>query len=114
MKNRYVVSSALLAVFLLFSSPLFSQSASLDPTVRAALDEGKSFEQRRQLSSALDSDRKALKLAKGKCSECLEAIVNLQLAMELPKDAAASASTWAAHAPTPTEKATAKYTKASA
>jgi peroxiredoxin len=34
--------------------------------------------------------------------------------MELPKDAAASASAWAAQAPTPAEKATAEYTQASA
>jgi peroxiredoxin len=114
MKNRYVVSSALLALFLLSSSPLFSQSASLDATVRAALDEGKSFEQRRQLSSALDSDRKALKLAKGKCAECLEAIVDLQFKMEIPKDAAASAAVWAAQAAVTTEKARAEYLQASA
>jgi peroxiredoxin len=113
MKNRYVVPSVLLA-FLLFSCPLFSQSASLDPTVRAALEEGQKFEQRHQLSSALDSDRKALKLARGKCVECLETIVNLQFKMETPKDAAASAAAWAAQAPTPAEKSKAEYLQASA
>jgi len=115
MKNRNVVPPALLAIFLaLFSCPLFSQSTSLDPAVRAALDEGKKFEQRHQLTSALDSDRKALKLAKGKCVECLETIVNLQFKMEIPKDAAASAAGWAAQAPTPSEKAKAEYFQASA
>ncbi len=115
MKIRNVVSSALLAFFLvLFSCPLFSQSTSLDPAVRAALDEGKKFEQRRQLSSALDSDRKALELAKGKCAECLETIVALQFKMEIPKDAAASAAAWAAQATTPAEKAKAEYLQASA
>jgi peroxiredoxin len=115
MKNRNVVPSALLGTFLvLFSCPLFSQSTSLDPAVRGALDEGKKFEQRRQLSSALDSDRKALKLAKGKCAECLETIVALQLKMEVPKDAAASAAAWAAQAATPGEKAKAEYLQASA
>ncbi|WP_433984112.1 hypothetical protein RBB78_02465 [Tunturiibacter empetritectus] len=58
--------------------PLFSQSTPLDPTVSAALDEGKKFEQRHQLTSALDSYRKALKLTKGKCADCLQAISNLQ------------------------------------
>ena len=98
----------------LFACPLFSQSTPLDPAVRVALDEGKKFEQRRQLTSALDTDRKALKLAHGKCAECLETIVNLQLKMEVPKDAAASAVAWAALAPTPTDKAKAEYLQASA
>jgi hypothetical protein len=115
MKNRNVVPSALLATFLVFfSCPLFSQSTSLDPAVRAALDEGKKFEQRRQLSSALDSDRKALKLARGKCAECLEAVVALQFKMEAPKDAAVSAAAWAGQAATPAEKAKAEYLQAAA
>ncbi len=98
----------------LLTCPLFSQSPQLDPAVRAALDEGRKFEQRRQLSSALVSDRKALKLAHGNCAECLETIANLQLKMELPKDAAASAAAWSALAPEQVEKARAEYLQASA
>jgi peroxiredoxin len=97
---------------LLCHHALIAQTASLDPSVLSALDEGRKFEQRRQLTSALDSDRKALKLAKGKCADCLHAIANLQLEMELPKDAAVSAAAWAAQAPTPTERASAEYLQA--
>jgi len=97
-----------------FSCQAFSQFATLDPAVRAALDEGKKFEHNYQLGSALDSDRKALKLAKGRCAECLETIANLQLKMEAPKDAAASAGAWAAQSSTPVEKGKAEYLQASA
>ena len=99
---------------LLFASlcrPLFSQ-ASIDPAVRAALDEGKKAEDRREYGTALDIDRKALKLAKGKCADCFAALANLQLKLEVPKDAAASAGFWAAQAATPAEKAKAEYLQA--
>jgi peroxiredoxin len=113
MNKQNAAPFALAGIFLaIFTCPLLSQSTSLDPTVRAALDEGKKFEQRRQLTSALNSDRKALKLAHGKCAECLETIVNLQFKMELPKDAASSAAAWAAQAATPAEKAKAEYLQA--
>jgi len=111
MKYRNVVLPALLAVSI---SPLYSQSTSLDPDVRAALDQGKKFEHDYQLGPALDSDRKALKLAKSRCGDCFEAIANVQLKMEFPKDAAATASTWAAQSSTPAEKARAEYLQASA
>jgi peroxiredoxin len=91
---------------------VFPQATSPDPAVLAALDEGKKFEQRHQLTSALDSDRKGLKLAKGKCAECYQALVSLQLAMETPKDAAASAAAWAAQASTPADRANAEYHQA--
>jgi thiol-disulfide isomerase/thioredoxin len=104
------ITSAVTVLLLAFAShPLFSQT---DPAVSAALDEGKKFEQRHQLTSALDSYRKALKLSKGKCADCLQATANLQLAMELPKDAAASAAAWAAQAATPAAKADAEYLQA--
>ena len=114
MMNRNVFSFTAGLLFAILACPLFSQSTSLDPAVRAALDEGKQFQQRRQLSSALDSDRRALKLAKDRCTECLRAIVDLQLAMGLSKDAATSAAAWAAQASTPIEKAHAEYLQASA
>jgi peroxiredoxin len=115
MSKWNAITCAVAGLALAFApGPLLSQSTPLDPAVRAALDEGIKFEQRRQLSSALDGDRKALKLAKGKCTECLEAIVNLQFKMEAPKDAASSAAAWAAQALTPAEKAKAEYLQASA
>jgi peroxiredoxin len=115
MKRRNAVPLALLATFLVpLSCPLFSQSPQLDPAVRATLDQGKKFEHDYELGSALDSDRKALKLAKGKCAECLETIANLQLKMEAPKDAVSSAAAWASQSSTPAEKARAEYLQASA
>jgi peroxiredoxin len=107
------MQKALFAVLLAsLSCPLFSQSAPLDSAVRAALDQGKKAEDNRDYGTALDADRKALKLAKGKCAECFEALANLQLKMEAPKDAAASAGSWASQAMHPTEKAKAEYLQA--
>jgi peroxiredoxin len=57
-------------------------------------------------------DRKLLKAAKGKCAECLEAIARLQLKMEAPKDAAASAGAWSAQASNGSERARAEYLEA--
>jgi hypothetical protein len=108
--SKWKITSAVTVLLLAFAShPLFSQN---DPAVSAALDEGQKFEQRHQLTSALDSYRKALKLAKGKCADCLQATAKLQLVMELPKDAAASAAAWAAQAATPVGKADAEYLQA--
>lgn len=107
--NRFL----LLASLLFLSAPIaIAQTTSLDPAVQTALTEGSKFEQRHQLTSALDSDRKALKLAKGNCAPCYEAIVNLQLAMNLPKDAVATAGIWIAHTATPIEKSRAQYLQA--
>jgi peroxiredoxin len=106
------MKKALFALLLAsISCPLFSQSP-LDPAIRTALEEGRKAEDRREFGTALDADRKALKLAKGKCAECYAALANLQLKMESPKDAAASAGSWAAQAATPTEKAKAEYLQA--
>jgi peroxiredoxin len=103
------------AVSLVFAlTPLFAQSSAQDPSVRAALHESDDFRQRKQLSSALDSARKALKLAKGDCGECYQRMVSLQFEMDRPHDAAASAAAWASHAATPAEKAMAEYTEARA
>jgi peroxiredoxin len=113
MRTWNKIASAVTVLLLAIAAhPLLSQSTPLDPAVSAALDEGKKFEQRHQLTSALDSYRKTLKLTKGKCADCLQAISNLQLAMELPKDAASSAAAWAMQAATPADKANAEYLQA--
>lgn len=105
-----------LAPILLLSTatPLVAQSTPEDPAVRAALHESTDFRHRGQLSSALDSVRKALKLAKGNCVECERQIVSLQIEMDLPKDAAASATAWASHVSSPKERAEAEYLNARA
>ena len=106
------IRNLLLAV--IAAPSLLAQSPTLDPAVQASLTEGSKFEQRHQLTSALDSDRKALKLSKGSCDECYQAIVNLQLTMELPKDAAASAATWAQHTSSPIARSHAELLQAQA
>src|SRR5215471_18987819 len=99
-----------------FPSLLTAQQVSTqDPKVRAALHESADFQKREQLSSALESAQKALKLSIGTyCEECYRQIVNLQLEMDLPKDASSTAGIWAAHASSPKEKASAEFLSARA
>jgi len=104
---------ALSACLVLSSASFFAQTAQ-NPAVTAALHEAADFRQRGQLSSALDSARKALKLAKGNCDECQRLVVDLQFQMDRPQDAASSAASWASHATSPAEKATAEYLQARA
>jgi len=103
-------------VLVLSSAPLIAQQPTLqDPKVRAALHESADFQKREQLSSALESAQKALKFSKATpCEECYRQIVNLQIEMDLPKDAAATATAWAARASSPKEKAAAEYVSARA
>src|SRR5579871_3857055 len=110
--GRLLALSACLA-FVLSSAYLFSQTPQ-NPAVTAALHESADFRQRGQLSSALDSARKALKLAKGDCNECQRLVIDLQFQMDRPHDAASSAASWASHTSAPTEKATAEYLQARA
>ncbi|WP_263367737.1 TlpA family protein disulfide reductase [Edaphobacter bradus] len=115
--NPFVSLPARLLSAILFASAaaqLLAQPATQDPAVLSALHESADFHQRGQLTSALDSARKALKLAKGSCAECQRQIVALQIEMDRPHDAAASAAAWASHAATPTEKAAAEYLQARA
>jgi peroxiredoxin len=95
--------------------PAQQQPVAQDPKIRAALHEAADFRQRGQLSSALESAQKALKLSKGTgCEECYRQIVNLQLEMDLHRDAAFSAGAWASHAASSHEKAAAEYLNARA
>ena len=107
---RFLLAFSLVLVL----APLFAQTSAQDPSVRAALHESDDFRKRKQLSSALDSARKSLKLAKGDCGECYQRMVALQFEMDRPRDAAAAAAAWASHAAAPAEKATAEYNEARA
>jgi thiol-disulfide isomerase/thioredoxin len=109
--GRLPALSACLAFVL--SPALFAQTTQ-NPAVTAALHESADFRQRGQLSSALDSARKALKLAKGSCDDCQRLVVDLQFQMDRPHDAASSAASWTSHASSPAEKATAEYLQARA
>ncbi len=113
--SRSLLGPLVLALSLpLTSAVVLAQPTSQDAGVRAALHESADFRQRGQLSSALDSARQALKLAKGDCEECQRLIVTLQLEMDRPHDAGSSAAAWASHATTPAEKAAAEYLEARA
>jgi peroxiredoxin len=96
------------------TTPLLAQTASQDPAVAAALHEANDFRHRQQLTSALDSARKALKLSKNNCDECQRLIVDLNLDMERPHDAASAAAAWASHASSPKDKADAELLEARA
>jgi thiol-disulfide isomerase/thioredoxin len=85
-----------------------------DNDVAASLHEAEDFRQRGQLTSAMDSARKALKQAKGSCEECQRRIVDLFLEMDRPHDAVEAAASWASHAANPTERAAAEYIEARA
>ena len=108
-----LLSFSVCLAFVLSSASLIAQTAQ-NPAVTAALHESADFRQRGQLSSALDSAHKALKLAKTNCDECQRLIVDLQIQMDRPHDAASSAASWASHATSPAEKATAEYLQARA
>ena len=70
--------------------------ADVPAAAQKAFADGSQFEQRKQLSSALDSFHSALKLSGGHCVACLDALARVQLNMELYKDSAASAAELAA------------------
>jgi peroxiredoxin len=115
MKPLFVFTQAVCLPLVFVSSLLAQPSAPADPKVQAALHEAADFSRRGQLSSALESAQRALKLSKGNaCEECYRQIVDLQIEMDLPKDAASTASSWVAHAASPKEKAAAEYINARA
>ena len=74
-----------------------------------AFAEAAGYEGRKQLSSALDSFRAALKDAGGHCTPCLEAMARVQMKMELYKDSAATDAQMAKEAPDDVGKAQAEY-----
>jgi len=86
-----------------------AQTDDVPAAAQHAYAEGKQYEQRRQLSSAADSYRSAVKAAGGKCRSCLEALAHVQLNMELFKDAAATEAQLVKDAPSPAVKAQAEY-----
>jgi thiol-disulfide isomerase/thioredoxin len=63
----------------------------MDPRAAKLMAEGKDFEKREQLTSAVDSYRAANKAAGGSCEDCLQALFALQMRMPVYKDAAATA-----------------------
>jgi len=80
---------------------------------QAKLTEGAKYEQRMQLSAAMDSDKQALKAAGKDCVACLDALARVEMKMELYRDSAGDAAQMAAqlaaHAALPKLKAQAEY-----
>jgi thiol-disulfide isomerase/thioredoxin len=74
-------------------------TATVPAAAEKAMHEGQVFEERKMLTSAVDSYRAALKAAGGRCDACLNALAHVQRKMELYKDAAATEGELAAHAP---------------
>lgn len=75
----------------------------------AGMRDGAQFEARRQLTSAVDRYKTAMKAAGGKCVPCLEALARVQLRMEAYKESAATAGQLAALAPDPRARAQAEF-----
>jgi len=73
------------------------------------LTEGAKYEQRHQLSAAMDSDKQALKAAGKDCFACFDALARVEMKMELYKDSAGDAAQMAAHAADAKLKAQAEY-----
>jgi TonB family protein len=74
----------------------------------AAIADGKKQTVLGQLNFAIDAYKKANKIAGGKCTDCLEQVIELQIENRSFKDAAATASELAALAMTPIEKSSAE------
>src|ERR1700722_4011495 len=75
-----------------------------DPHYIAAIAEAKKTTGAGQLVFAVDAYRKANKIAGGKCTTCLDEILDLQMKMGLYKDAAATATELTAIVETPRDK----------
>ena len=100
------LSAALLLCSLVFL-PLQAQPApdyKSNPKFTAAMAEAKQLERERQVFFAIESYKKASKIAQGKDSACLETIFTLQMKNGSYKDAAVTAAALEAIAANPTDK----------
>ena len=104
------------AAFLLTALTSFAAHAQNDAAAlavpaaaQAKLTEGAKYEDRHQLSAAMDSDKQALKAAGKDCVACFDALARVEMEMEIYKDSADAAAQMAAHAPDSAQKAQAEY-----
>ncbi len=96
-----IVASVCMALVVAGGASALGQDApalTVPAAAEKAMHEGRGFEERKQLTSAVDSYRAALKAAGGHCDACLYAMAHVQLKMEAYKDAAATEGELAAHA----------------
>jgi thiol-disulfide isomerase/thioredoxin len=76
---------------------------------QAKLAEGAKYEERKQLSAAMDSYKQALKAGGSGCAACFDALARVEMNMEAYKDSADTAGQMAAHAPDAKAKAQAEF-----
>lgn len=84
--------SLLLVAILLYAAPAWSQTTSLSPAAEHEVAQAREYDRGGMLTSAIDSYRKALKLQKGDCMECLRGLYEVALRAEMPKIAVSSAA----------------------
>src|ERR1700744_6455379 len=85
-----------------------------DPKFKAALAEARQMERKREYGFAIDSYKKANKLADGKCQLCLRGLYNAQISFTSYKDAANTAVEIGKLAVLPIQKSNALYLQAQA
>lgn len=92
-------------------SPLHAQDTAdykSNPKFQAAMTEAKQLEKQRNYVFAVDSYKKANKIAAGKDADCVNALFNLQIKIGSYKDASATATSAEALATTPIQKSKAE------
>jgi len=107
------VVTALLCVFLASGGVVVrGQTAAVpyksDPRFVAAMADAKKLSGTGELTFAIEAYKKANKIAAGKCADCLDEMVTLEMKMGSYKDAAATAAELAAIASTPVDKSIAE------
>lgn len=104
-----------IGAFAVLALPLNAQigaqnpAADLPEAAQKPFKDALQYEQRKQLSAAVDSLHSAQKAAGGHCLPCLDALARVQLKMELYKDSAGTAAQIAKEAATPAGKGAAEF-----
>jgi thiol-disulfide isomerase/thioredoxin len=113
--DRPMRRSILPAAFFLFSFALLptlraqqTPDYKSNPKFQSAMTDAKQLQKERQILFAIEAYKKANKIADGKDSDCLKALLDLQMKTASFKDAAAIAASLEALAVTPAEKSKAK------
>ena len=103
--------AVLLCCTLALLSPLRAEETAdykSNPRFQSAMTEAKQLEKQRNYIFAIDSYKKANKIAAGKDADCLKALLDLQMKTGSYKDAAATATSIEAFATTPLQKSKAE------
>ncbi|HMH13879.1 MAG TPA: redoxin family protein [Edaphobacter sp.] len=115
--RRQIISASLCLLFpfcLRIANAQQTQAFRTDPKFISAMAEAKTLVTRRQYIFAIDSYKKANKVAGGQCADCLSQILSLQMSMGSYKDAVATATALETLATTPADKSLAKFNRGQA